>query len=248
MTKTHIFCLAIIWAALCFPGNGRCEFYRYVDKNGHAVYVDDPAKIPEQFWQDIDKYAEETDGLSEKEKAALAAEKNWRSQQRRIKRDQALEAEKKQRSVQQAARDIRLKQDTAKQEFKKKQKTRIQVALGQVIVPVLLGAGGRKTSAGFILDTGASMTVIYEDVAEKLGIIGGRSVKVQVVGGSLLPARFVTLDFIEVGPHKKLNVPALVIKNQGIASHKGLLGMEFLRGLDFSVDFENQFIIWGPGA
>jgi len=248
MSKTHIFYITIILAGLCFSGHGYCEFYRYVDQNGHAVYVDDPASIPARFRHGMDKYLEEHDNLSENEKKALKAEKELQSQQRRAMRDQDIEAEKTQRSIQQAARELRKKINDAKKDFDKKKKTRIQEDSGQIIVPIQIGATGKKASARFILDTGASMTVVYQSIADKLGITGGRSVEIQVVGGGIIPAKFTTLEFIEVGPYKKHNVPALVIKNQGPANHHGLLGMQFLKGLEFSIDYNSRYIIWGPDS
>jgi predicted aspartyl protease len=66
-----------------------------------------------------------------------------------------------------------------------------------------------------------------------------------VVGGAVIEAHQVTLSRITVGPHTRENAAVLVIPHKGPAvKYDGLLGMDLLRGLKYSVDFEKQILLW----
>jgi ABC-type oligopeptide transport system substrate-binding subunit len=71
--------------------------------------------------------------------------------------------------------------------------------------------------------------------------------EVRVTGGQTIRARLAELDYVKVGPYEAKKTHVLIILHQGSATpHDGLLGMNFLRGLEYSIDFENQVIRWKP--
>ncbi len=83
----------------------------------------------------------------------------------------------------------------------------------------------------FIVDTGASLVVLRESDAVRIGILRPRSeytVSVSTANGTIKGAR-VRLDRIELGDIRVDNVEALVLPNQALA--KNLLGMSFLSKL-----------------
>lgn len=127
--------------------------------------------------------------------------------------------------------------------------TRVTIAGNQVYVPVTLSHGDRMVEARLILDTGASITVISTELAEKLNIDLERTPRrlAQVAGGGLVPSWHTKLDRISAGPHTKTGINVAVIPhNGGGFPIDGLLGMNFLRSYDYHIDFNNKTILWGP--
>lgn len=125
--------------------------------------------------------------------------------------------------------------------------TRVEIIGNQVLVPVILKHEAKKIKATLLLDTGASMTVLFEETARKLTPDRGKKNKMRVAGGELIDAGLLTLSSITVGAIRKKEIQASVIKHQGPAvDFDGLLGMDFLKGQKYHVDFEKQLIIWHP--
>lgn len=127
--------------------------------------------------------------------------------------------------------------------------TRVTIAGNHVFVPVTLGHGGRTVQATLILDTGASITLINREIAERLNIDLERADRgrIQVVGGGVVDAWRVRLDRLTAGPHTKTGIDVAVIAdNGGGFTFDGLLGMNFLRSFKYQIDFTNQAINWAP--
>lgn len=127
--------------------------------------------------------------------------------------------------------------------------TRVIIARNQVFVPVTLILGNRTVEVRLLLDTGASVTVISTDVAEKLDIDLNRAsrTRAHVVGGGMVTGWHTKLDRISAGPHTMTGIDVAIIPNEGSGfAIDGLLGMNFLRSYKYHVDFKNQAIDWTP--
>ena len=123
--------------------------------------------------------------------------------------------------------------------------TKVIIKGNQVLVPVTIGYSGKKIEGLLLLDTGASIVALHRDFVEKLKIIDTQKTKLMVVGGETITADVVKLDFVEVGRIKKTELYGVIVDHVGPpVSHKGLLGMNFLSGLDYKIDFERRVIIW----
>ena len=210
----------ICFASGMFADCAWSEFYRYVDRNGNAHYVDDSGKIPAEYLEAQKTYSEQDDFLSPDEKKVLKA------------RERAVEEDRDKAFEEQIAR---------------RSQTDVSIQGNRVLVPVELGCDGRTVSIQLILDTGADMVVVDQAVARRLGLEPIAKGKARVANGAEVDAQLAELSYIEVGPHRKTNMRVLIIDQQDDgATHSGLLGMNFLRNLDYFVDFENQVIRWKP--
>jgi hypothetical protein len=128
--------------------------------------------------------------------------------------------------------------------------TRVTVEENQVLVPVTLAYKGTTTTALLLLDTGASISVISTDVADRLGI-KPTDTKIgigQVVGGGLIVLFLAKMDYLTAGPYTKDEIEIGVVAQRGPAvKFDGLLGMDFLRDLKYTIDSRNHLIRWESG-
>ena len=123
--------------------------------------------------------------------------------------------------------------------------TQVIISGNQVLVPVVLGYRGRQTEALLLLDTGASITVLHQEIADQLNIKQVQKAKLLTLGGKSIPAYLAKLNFARLGPHQKENIYAGIIEYQGPkVDYQGLLGMNFLRNIEYAIDFKNQTLKW----
>jgi len=125
--------------------------------------------------------------------------------------------------------------------------TRVVIKADRVYVPVVLSYDGRKIETSLVFDTGANSIVIHQNVAEALGITEHVEAKGYGVGGIEINARAVRLQSVHVGPYEKQDLRAAIVDYSGPpdSQYNGLLGMNFLRGLTYQIDFDAQVIRWG---
>ena len=217
----------ILLGVLCFivPLTS-AEFYRYKDRDGRMVFVDDISKIPPEYLDQIRTYKEREDSLPEDQKAIFMER---RRQAEDSRWQQAIEEE----------------QARVEQRQRKTRQTDIVIDGNKVLVPVTLGYDGLEAEAMLVLDTGASIIALHREVADRLEIKDAKKAKFRVVGGSTIETDVVQLEYVKVGPHVKSDLHAGIIDHEGVAvSYNGLLGMNFLRGLEYSIDFDKQVIKW----
>ena len=125
--------------------------------------------------------------------------------------------------------------------------TRVTVMGNAILIPATVEHQGVAADVLLLLDTGSSRTVVSTEIARRLNmnLTDGRRIPMQVVGGGIIEARQVRMGAVTVGPHTKKNADILVIQHTGLpVKHDGLLGMDLLRGLKYSIDFQKQIITW----
>ena len=125
--------------------------------------------------------------------------------------------------------------------------TRVIIKADRIFVPVVLGYNGRKMETTLIFDTGANSIVIHQNVAEALGITAMEQATGYGVGGIEIEAGVARLQSVRVGPFEKQDLRTAIVAYTGPPDgmYDGLLGMNFLRGLKYEIDFEAQVIRWG---
>ena len=116
-----------------------------------------------------------------------------------------------------------------------------------VLVPVTIVNAGNEMRVQMLLDTGASTMVLHRDVADRLMLKNISSAKLMTADGSVIDSDIVKLDSVDVGPIHKQGLLASVIEHSGArVPYQGLLGMNFLKDLDYRIDFTRQMIQWKP--
>ncbi|MGD9290539.1 MAG: retropepsin-like aspartic protease [Desulfobacterales bacterium] len=133
-----------------------------------------------------------------------------------------------------------------KQRQKGKAELKVNLLDGNhVLVPVTLGYGRNKMEITMLLDTGASITVLHQEIADELKLKNIGTAKLMIAGGHLLDSKIVKLDYVDVGPIKKKWLKVSVIEHSGGQTpYQGLLGMNFLKGLNYRIDYDREMIVW----
>jgi len=241
-SKTAAFLWILLALSLLVPLKLSAEFYKYLDKEGKLHFVDDQSKIPPEYRNNITVYKEKYDHLSEKEKVDNLKTDTKKAEETRKRRAAEEELLRKNKLI-----IKRQQQKIAKEKYLKSVQTKVAIDGNRVLVPVKLGYRGKEVEATLLLDTGASITTVHQHIADQLYITQTKKAEAKVISGKVLDFKIAKISYIKVGP-AKLKIPLVgIIKHKGpSAGYNGLLGMDFLRNFDYSIDFEKSVIKWKP--
>ena len=125
--------------------------------------------------------------------------------------------------------------------------TEVRIVDKQIHMPVSFRNRDRTAQADLLLDTGASITCITEEIAARLGIDLEKAVVVSMgmADGSMVDIRVTKVDSVSVGermksPFKIGILPPFVNRQ----AHDGYLGLDFLGQFQHQIDFQNSLIRW----
>ena len=220
MSKLGVFLISVIFitGAVLGMADARADVYKYIDANGVPHFVDSPSKIPPEY-----RDAEQVQQIQNKYLAAPA--------------------------LPPPTPDFSLPKAWQKpgagdfQEWK----TPVAIIGEQVLVPVILGYGGREVHANLLLDTGASTLLLDHRFSNQLAIRKFVKSTGRVADGRLITTDTAQLDYVRIGPFQVPDLAAAFIQSNGAAAvHDGLLGMNFLRHFNYSIDFAQRTITWKP--
>ena len=233
----HILSLSML-LALLLPVPATAEFYSYEDRNGTIHFVEDPSHIPKEYRNKKQVRKDKYDDLPEDERAGmLEKERNEQAAAR-----QREEAEQDRSRQARKAAEAKAARERQRALFS----TPVVISGRQVFVPVTLTNGDAETVAMLLLDTGATSSVITPEVAARLNIGDTDYVRVGVVGGRVLRARKGVLTRMQVGPIRRAGQEVVIIRQPAGTMGDGLLGMSFLGGLKYTIDFKRQTLNWLP--
>lgn len=234
---TYLHSLSLL-LALLLPAPATGEFYSYEDRHGTLHFVEDPSHIPKEYRHKKQVRKDKYDDLPEDERAGmLEKERNEQAAARRREEDE----QDRSRQARKAA-----EAKAARERQRALLSTPVVISGRQVFVPVTLTNGEAETEALLLLDTGATSSVITPEVAARLNIGETDNVRVSVVGGRVLRARKGVLTRMQVGPIRRASQEVVIIRQRAGTMGDGLLGMSFLGGLKYTIDFQKQRLNWLP--
>ncbi len=129
----------------------------------------------------------------------------------------------------------------------KENTTEIIIRENSVFIPVTIIHDNREVKVMLLMDTGASITTIFNQAVEGLYMNLHNAQKAQgtVVGGGKIDARRIMVNNLIVGPNTFQSWHVFVVPSQeSDAGYDGLLGMDVLSRMRYKIDFQKKVIFW----
>jgi clan AA aspartic protease (TIGR02281 family) len=114
---------------------------------------------------------------------------------------------------------------------------------GSLVVEAMIN---QRVKARLVVDTGASLVVISQNIANQLGIEAldkNNFFYTTVADGSKVKAYPVLIETLQVGNALMRNVQAAVLEENGRGIGDGLLGMSFLGNFALEIDAKSKSIV-----
>jgi len=113
-----------------------------------------------------------------------------------------------------------------------------------VVVPVFLNGHGPYR---FLLDTGATNTILSNRLVDQLNIPLGKTQTLLTVGGSVVATKR-TIDVIRIGNVQIMQAPVVAadLKLMHTLHVDGIIGEDCLRRFKISIDYEHQLLTMEP--
>ncbi len=175
-----------------------------------------------------------------------SSEQYW---QLRRKYDEDKEARESQKKAQEAAQE-KAREAAPEQLLTRPKEVDIIKVGNHIFVEAVLN---KEVRAQLLVDTGASIIVLSSEMAGKLGVDMSSVRKkdlipLQMGDGRQVDARYVRLKSVSVEGVEAKNVDAAILPEGAVKPNfkDGLLGMSFLKRVNFSIDSNNKKLVLEP--
>lgn len=221
------------------------KYYKYRDENGVLHFVDDSATIPDHVIPNMETVAEPWDHLSDEEKKARMEREQERIRNIRKESKEQLNRFKRQQRMEE---EMQRERDEERRRRQLSGTTPIDFINNSIYINATITYKGRSHTLRFILDTGASITVVYGPAAKRIGLETSKAGKALLAGGKKAKVRVANVDAIAIGPRQVKGPKVMVFGyDKKKPGYDGLLGMDFLRHFPHVIDTKKKVIIWtGP--
>lgn len=235
---------ALLGTALLCPPGGDAAFFKYTDRQGRIHYVDELWKVPPEYRGQVARFVEKHDHLPAGERAQAAAEEEQRRSELEVDRQRKAESILRELNDREAA-ERRERAERERLRALAAMESRVEIVNNQILVPATFIHQGREVATRLLLDTGASHTVLHRATVAPLNLIRLGKGKSTVAGGHTVATELGKLDCMRVGPIEVREVHVTVIAFEGTPPpYGGLLGMDFLSQVEYTIDYANQVVRW----